>query len=227
MAIEIIIPSVGESITEALLAEWFVADGETVRKDDPLLVIETDKVTLEVVAETAGVLKITVAAGETVAIGAVVGQIDAAGAAAAAPAAKTHAQVPESAPAEATPPPAAAAPTPPPQAPALPEGAPSLAPSVRRLVAEKQIDITAVTGSGPGGRVTKGDLLLHLEQAPAGVPEPVCPPVEMVAAGAGAEAEGPQEVRQAMSPIRKRIASRLLASKQNTAMLTTDRKSVV
>ena len=85
MAIEITIPSVGESITEALLAEWFKADGETVQKEDPLLVIETDKVTLEVVAEASGVLKITVPAGETVSIGAVVGEIDTAGAAAAPP----------------------------------------------------------------------------------------------------------------------------------------------
>jgi 2-oxoglutarate dehydrogenase E2 component (dihydrolipoamide succinyltransferase) len=221
MAIEIIIPSVGESITEALLAEWFKADGETVAKDEPLLVIETDKVTLEVVAEVGGALKITVPAGETVAIGAVVGEIDAAAAGATAPQpeAAAPAAAAQPAPAEATADPvpltepSAAAPTPasPPLATA------PLAPSVRRLVAEKQIDIAAIRGSGPGGRITKGDILLHLEQAPAGVPEPVCPPVEM---GAAAD-EGPQEVRQAMTPIRKRIAARLLASKQNTAMLTT------
>lgn len=235
MAIEITIPSVGESITEALLAEWFIADGERVQKDDPLLSIETDKVTLEVVAEASGVLKITVSAGETVAIGAVVGEIDTAGAPAAdlegkAPARPpleaaedTDTAVKEKAPHEKAPPaqtpkaapPAEEAPTPP--APSLPEGAPPLAPSVRRLVAEKRIDIGAIRGSGPGGRITKGDILLHLEQAPAGVPEPVCPPVEL---GTG-DAAGPQEVRQPMSPIRKRIASRLLASKQNTAMLTT------
>lgn len=219
MAIEIIIPSVGESITEALLAEWFKADGETVEKDEPLLVIETDKVTLEVVAEVAGALKISVPAGETVAIGAVVGEIDVAGATAAAAEVKAEAEAPaEAATDQAAPVEAAPAPSKPP---APPAGMPPLAPSVRRLVAEKQIDISAVTGSGPGGRITKGDVLLHLEQAPAGVPEPVCPPAEMGVAGAGAETQGPQEVRQAMSPIRKRIASRLLASKQNTAMLTT------
>jgi 2-oxoglutarate dehydrogenase E2 component (dihydrolipoamide succinyltransferase) len=222
MAIEITIPSVGESITEALLAEWFVADGETVQKDDPLLVIETDKVTLEVVAEAGGKLKITVPAGETVAIGAVVGEIDPAGA----PAAQPEAKAPEVAPAADTvaaqTPTEKAAPTedtpaPVPQAPPPPEGTPPLAPSVRRLMAEKRIEIGAIRGSGPGGRITKGDILLHLEQAPAGVPEPVCPPVEL---GAD-DAAGTQEVRQPMSPIRKRIASRLLASKQNTAMLTT------
>jgi 2-oxoglutarate dehydrogenase E2 component (dihydrolipoamide succinyltransferase) len=231
MAIEIIIPSVGESITEALLAEWFKSDGETVEKDEPLLVIETDKVTLEVVAEAGGVLKITVPAGETVAIGAAVGEIDTAGAAAAAaapePAAPAEPPAPSEAVTPAQPPPAdtgpgkaavaQSAPSPAQTPAALPEGAPPLAPSVRRLVAEKRIDIAAVKGSGPGGRITKGDILLHLEQAPAGVPEPVCPPVEM----GDAVDEGPQEVRQAITPIRKRIAARLLASKQNTAMLTT------
>jgi 2-oxoglutarate dehydrogenase E2 component (dihydrolipoamide succinyltransferase) len=220
MAIEITIPSVGESITEALLAEWFKADGETVAKDDPLLVIETDKVTLEVVAEAAGALKITVPAGETVAIGAVVGAIDTAGAGAAAPRPEaTEPAAPAVTPKPTEAAPVEAAPAPPPPAPtaAPPEGAPPLAPSVRRLVAEKRVDIGAIRGSGPGGRITKGDILLHLEQAPAGIPEPVCPPVEM---GAAAD-EGPQEVRQAMTPIRKRIAARLLASKQNTAMLTT------
>ncbi|MEJ2641930.1 MAG: 2-oxoglutarate dehydrogenase complex dihydrolipoyllysine-residue succinyltransferase [Desulfosarcinaceae bacterium] len=239
MAIEITIPSVGESITEALLAEWFIADGETVQKDDPLLVIETDKVTLEVVAEAGGVLKITVPAGETVAIGAVVGEIDTAGAPAADSEAKTPAEPPSEA-AEGTDTPAKAPPAqasqeqaPPEQrpqeaapaakeaptrpAPPRPEGTPPLAPSVRRLVAEKGVDIGTIRGSGPGGRITKGDILLHLEEAPAGVPEPACPPAAL---GTG-DAAGPQEVREPMSPIRKRIASRLLASKQNTAMLTT------
>ncbi|MGB5983775.1 MAG: biotin/lipoyl-containing protein, partial [Desulfobacterales bacterium] len=76
MAIEIKIPSVGESITEAVLAEWFKADGDSVAVDEPLFVLETDKVTLEVTAEAQGVLKILVPTGETVAIGAVVGQIE-------------------------------------------------------------------------------------------------------------------------------------------------------
>ena len=88
MLIEIKIPSVGESVTEALLAQWFKNDGDLVKKDEPLFVIETDKVTLEVVAEADGALAITVAEGEMVAIGAVVGTLDSAGATrAAAPAA--------------------------------------------------------------------------------------------------------------------------------------------
>ena len=76
MLVEIKVPSVGESVTEATLAEWFKKDGDTVQKDEPLFVIETDKVTLEVVAETDGVLSIKMQAGETVAIGEVVGTID-------------------------------------------------------------------------------------------------------------------------------------------------------
>ena len=76
MIVEIKVPSVGESVTEATLAEWFKKDGDTVQKDEPLFVIETDKVTLEVVAEADGVLSIKVQAGETVAIGGVVGTID-------------------------------------------------------------------------------------------------------------------------------------------------------
>ena len=80
MQIEIKVPSVGESVTEAILAQWFKGDGDRITKDEPLFVIETDKVTLEVVAEADGILSITVAEGETVAIGAVVGTIDTASA---------------------------------------------------------------------------------------------------------------------------------------------------
>ena len=211
MAIEIKIPHVGESVQEAILAEWFKQEGEQVDKDEPLLVIETDKVTLEVVAEMAGVLHITVAEGETVAIGAVVGSIDPA-AEGATPAPAEPA--PDKAPApEPTPAPPAAAPTPPPAASEGIEAA--LSPSVRRLVAEKQLDIRQIQGTGPGGRITKGDVLLYLEQAPAGMPETCTPPAEL-------ETEAPpSEVRKKMTPIRKRIAARLVAAKQNTAMLTT------
>jgi 2-oxoglutarate dehydrogenase E2 component (dihydrolipoamide succinyltransferase) len=88
-----------------------------------------------------------------------------------------------------------------------------LSPAVRRLVREKEIDPKQVTGTGPGGRITKGDVLLHLEQAPAGVPDACAAPT-------AAEAAEPV-VRKAMSPIRRRIADRLLAATQNTAMLTT------
>ncbi len=213
MSVEIKIPHVGESVQEAILAEWFKQDGEQVEKDEPLFVIETDKVTLEVVAEVAGVLHITVAEGETVAIDAVVGSID--------PAAKGARPEPAEPAPEETPEPA---PDPQPKKPP-PETAPqitagtdaeaALSPSVRRLVAEKQLDVRRIKGTGPGGRITKGDVLLHLEQAPAGMPEACAPPAEL-------EHEAPPaEVRKKMTPIRKRIAARLVSAKQNTAMLTT------
>ncbi len=218
MSIEIKIPSVGESVQEAVLAEWFKQDGDTVRKDDPLFVIETDKVTLEVVAEADGVLSIQVAAGETVAIGTVVGSLKPvdAGAAPEPPTAEAApAPAPEKAPA-AEPVPAAAA-DPAPAAPAPPADGIPLAPSVRRLIAEKRLDASKIKGTAPGGRISKGDVLLYLENAPAGIPE--APPSP--AAPAGPAPVAAMEERKPMTPIRKRIAERLLESRQSTAMLTT------
>jgi 2-oxoglutarate dehydrogenase E2 component (dihydrolipoamide succinyltransferase) len=240
MLIEIKIPSVGESVTEALLAQWFKNDGDLVKNDEPLFVIETDKVTLEVVAEADGVLAITVAEGEMVAIGAVVGTLDSDGVArAAAPAA--GGEPGEPAPAEPAKP---VEPEPPALEPAMavpaPEPAPapqettrsdlsefSLAPSVRRLVAEKNLDPTLIPGTGPDGRITKGDVVLYLESAPASgsVTQPDRPavpaaaPVDLEPAKPVSAAETVS--RKPMSPIRQRIAARLLEAKHSTAMLTT------
>jgi len=245
MIIEIKIPSVGESVTEAILAQWYKNDGDPVKKDEPLFVIETDKVTLEVVAEAEGILSITVTEGETVAIGAVVGTIDTAAAprATAEPAAVKE-PVPEPADsqkpkaAEGAPPiPTAAISEPqetkPVPAPESSSRAPvddnQLAPSVRRLIAERSLDPARIIGTGPAGRITKGDVLLHLESnmAPAtpGSPDSMTvsdrmhpadglpPPTQLPAAE--------RVTRTAMTPIRQRIATRLLEAKQNTAMLTT------
>jgi 2-oxoglutarate dehydrogenase E2 component (dihydrolipoamide succinyltransferase) len=227
MTIEIKVPSVGESVTEALLAEWYPSDGAQVQTGDLIFVIETDKVTLEVEAEAAGRLEIIVAAGETVAIGTVVGRIDTDAAEAAATAPE---QPPAAVPApEATPPtpapetvPSAPAPAPPPAAveapastPEAPAEVPPMAPSVRRLAAERQIDLAQVPGSGPGGRITKGDVILFLEGRPAAeAPSGTSPAAPPAPASDG-------ERRVPMTPIRKRIAQHLLAAKQNTAMLTT------
>jgi len=224
MSIDIKIPSVGESVQEAVLAEWFKKDGDTVQKDEALLVIETDKVTLEVVAEAGGVLKILIEDGETVAIGTVVGQIETAGVTA-------KAAVPEPVPAPSTPSEKKAdvsekEPPMPAPGPMGKETPPlkstvddiPLSPSVRRLVAEKNLDVSKISGTGPGNRISKGDVLLYLEEAPAGIPEKVAAPVceESLVDQVSAEVK-----RVKMSPIRKRIAERLLESKQNTAMLTT------
>ncbi len=243
MIVEVKVPSVGESVTEALLAQWFKGDGDTVNKDEPLFVIETDKVTLEVVSEAAGVLSIKVQEGETVAIGAVVGTIDTAAApkaaepppATAAPE-KKETQPPAEKPQEPEEPapeaPALTVAEPPPPQPAAAPTKPSrdldgLAPSVRRLIAQKNLDPAQISGSGPAGRITKGDVILFLEglqpptpaigdqPAQKAVPAPPQPPAQALEPGRE------KITRKPMSPIRQRIASHLLAAKQNTAMLTT------
>ncbi len=241
MEIEIKVPSVGESVQEAILAEWFKEDGDTVKLDEPIFVLETDKITLEVNAEADGVLHITVQAGETVAIGTVVGTIETEGAAAA-----TEKTEP---PKEAAEPPraqeASSAGTPAPEAetaekPAPAEAPPAaqpappssgdLAPSVRRMVAEHDIDVGQLSGTGPGGRITKGDVIRYLETReaqPAKTAE-ARPAVKSPARPAAAEPprsapSAPEEgiTRKPMSPIRRSIASRLVQAKQSTAMLTT------
>jgi len=221
MSIEIKIPSVGESVQEAVLAEWFKQDGDTVRKDEPLFVIETDKVTLEVVAEADGVLTILVQAGETVAIGTVVGSLEPVDAAATPPEKPKveaapepeKAPIPEPAAPEQKKTPAAQ-PAPSAAVTPAPAGGIPLPPSVRRLIAEKRLDASKIQGTGPGGRINKGDVLLYLENAPADIPDAAPTPAAQPSAAA-------MEERKPMTPIRKRIAERLLESKQSTAMLTT------
>lgn len=217
MKLEIKVPSVGESVTEATLAQWYKKDGDLVRKDEPLFVLETDKVTLEIEAEADGVLTISVSQGETVAIGTVVGTIDTEGAPEVVEE-PVPAEVAEIAP---------AAPPPPPEPPTIEPVAeiplaakPVLAPSVRRLVAEKNLDVSKIAGTGPGGRITKGDVILYLEHA-----VPAAPPAVAVTQPAQPHEVTPlpdeQITRKPMSQIRQRIATRLLEAKQNTAMLTT------
>ncbi len=231
MVVEIKVPSVGESVTEALLAQWFKKDGDQVKKGEALFVIETDKVTLEVEAEADGVLKISVKEGETVSVGTVVGTIEAAAAAAKdAPPASTAEKEPAAPDRAASAEPEKAAASAPKTVAAAAEDkaekpAPQqkpvsadmiLSPAVRRIVADTGVDIGAVTGTGPAGRVTKGDVILHLEAREAAAKS--APAVESrTAAPAAAEATA----RKPMTPIRQRIAARLLEARQNTAMLTT------
>src|SRR5215475_11572760 len=138
---EIRVPALGESVTEATIGKWFKKPGDPVAVDEPLVELETDKVTIEVPAPAAGVLgDIAAKDGETVAVGALLGQIREG---AAAPGKST--QGPAAAPAA-----AAAAP---------------LAPSVRKLAAETGIDVSAVAGSGKDGRVTTGDMMAAIERA--------------------------------------------------------------
>ncbi|MDM8551718.1 2-oxoglutarate dehydrogenase complex dihydrolipoyllysine-residue succinyltransferase [Desulfobacterales bacterium HSG2] len=211
MEIEITIPSVGESVKEAILAEWYKQDGDRVHKDEPILVIETDKVTLEVEAEADGTLKIIIGEGETVEIGAVVGMIDTEASPAQAEKEPAPPEVKTQPPA---PPEPAESPAPEPATQADSPVRQIIPPSVRRLIAERKLDVTKITGTGPAGRVTKSDVLLHLDsviydQLPATTDHR--PPTT----------DDQQIERKPMTPIRKRIAARLLEARQNTAMLTT------
>ncbi len=214
MTTEIIVPTVGESITEATVLKWLKAVGDTVAMDEPLVELETDKVTVEVNAPASGVLQSILADEEAdVEIGAVLGVI-AEGAAADVAAA-------------AEPEPVADEPVPEPVAEPV---ADTLAPAVRRLVDEHGLDSTAITASGKDGRLTKGDVLTHIKAAskpvvkqeatpapkPAAAPAPVAPAAQIPPAVAG-----PREERVRMTRLRKRVAERLKDAQNTAAMLTT------
>jgi 2-oxoglutarate dehydrogenase E2 component (dihydrolipoamide succinyltransferase) len=212
---EIRVPTLGESVTEATIGRWFKKAGEAVAVDEPLVELETDKVTIEVPAPSAGVLsEIAAKDGDTVAVGALLGQISD-GAASAKPAA---APAPAAKPAAAAPPPPQPAPTPAAKAP--PADAP-LAPSVRKLSAESGVDASTVPGSGKDGRVTKGDMLAAIEKA-ASAPTPVNQPAAAVQVRAPSPADdAAREERVKMTRLRQTIARRLKEVQNTAAMLTT------
>jgi 2-oxoglutarate dehydrogenase E2 component (dihydrolipoamide succinyltransferase) len=216
---EIRVPTLGESVTEATIGKWFKKPGDPVAVDEPLVELETDKVTIEVPAPAAGVLgDIAAKDGETVAVGALLGQItDGAGAASkpSAPKAAEPSAPPAAKPA-APPPSAQSAPAPAPAKAAAPE-----APSVRRLSAESGVDAATVPGSGKDGRVTKGDMLAAIERAAA---QPT--PVPQTAAAVPVRAPSPaddaaREERVKMTRLRQTIARRLKEAQNTAAMLTT------
>jgi 2-oxoglutarate dehydrogenase E2 component (dihydrolipoamide succinyltransferase) len=214
---EIRVPTLGESVTEATIGRWFKKAGDAVAVDDPLVELETDKVTIEVPAPSAGTLgEIIAKDGETVAVGALLGQINDGAAPAAKPA---PAAAPAKAAAPPSPPPAAApAAAPAPKAP--PVDAP-LAPSVRRLSAESGVDASTVPGSGKDGRVTKGDMLAAIEKA-ASAPTPVNQPAASVQVRAPSPADdAAREERVKMTRLRQTIARRLKDVQNTAAMLTT------
>jgi len=213
---EIRVPTLGESVTEATIGRWFKKTGEAVAVDEPLVELETDKVTIEVPAPSAGVLgEIAAKDGDTVAVGALLGQINegAAGAAKPAPAAAKPATAPPLAPQAAAPAAAAAAKAPPADAPP--------APSVRKLSAESGIDASTVPGSGKDGRVTKGDMLAAIEKA-ASAPTPVNQPAAAVQVRAPSPPDdAAREERVKMTRLRQTIARRLKDVQNTAAMLTT------
>ncbi|MBI5130909.1 MAG: 2-oxoglutarate dehydrogenase complex dihydrolipoyllysine-residue succinyltransferase [Rhodopseudomonas palustris] len=212
---EIRVPTLGESVTEATIGRWFKKQGDAVAVDEPLVELETDKVTIEVPAPSAGTLgEIIAKDGETVAVGALLGQISEGGAAAKPAAAPAKAAA---APAPAAAAPAAAAPA---AAKAAPSDAPQ-APSVRRLSAESGVDASTVPGSGKDGRVTKGDMLAAIEKA-ASAPTPVNQPAAAVQVRAPSPADdAAREERVKMTRLRQTIARRLKEVQNTAAMLTT------
>jgi 2-oxoglutarate dehydrogenase E2 component (dihydrolipoamide succinyltransferase) len=215
---EIRVPTLGESVTEATIGRWFKKAGDAVAVDEPLVELETDKVTIEVPAPSAGVLgEIAAKDGDTVAVGALLGQITdgAAGARPAAAPARPAAAAPP--PPPPPPPPVAVAPA---AAKAPPADAP-LAPSVRKLSTESGIDATTVPGSGKDGRVTKGDMLAAIEKA-ASAPTPVNQPAAAVQVRSPSPADdAAREERVKMTRLRQTIARRLKDVQNTAAMLTT------
>ena len=206
--LEVKIPPMGESITSGILAKWHVADGATVKKDQPLFELETDKITSEGTAEAAGKITFKVAAGDEVKIGQVVATID------------TAATGGDAAPAAA---PASGA-----SAPASSAKSAEQSPAVRRLAEETGVDPASVAGSGKGGRVTKGDMLASSEAKPAApapaaaAPAAAAPAAKPAAAPAApAPAPGTRQTRKKMTPLRAKIAQRLVAAQHEAAMLTT------
>ncbi|CAN7516841.1 2-oxoglutarate dehydrogenase complex dihydrolipoyllysine-residue succinyltransferase [Neorhizobium sp. LjRoot104] len=214
MATEIRVPTLGESVSEATVGTWFKKVGDTVKADEPLLELETDKVTVEVPAPAAGVLTEIVAAnGETVGLGALLGQIaeGAAGTAAAAPAAKPA----EAAPAKAAEP---AAPAPVAAASAAATSMPP-APAAAKIAADNNISTADIDGSGKRGQVLKGDVIAAVAKgisAPAAAPAAPAAPRPVSSAD-----DASREERVKMTRLRQTIARRLKDAQNTAAMLTT------
>jgi 2-oxoglutarate dehydrogenase E2 component (dihydrolipoamide succinyltransferase) len=232
MAVEVRIPEVGESITEGFLAEWLQPDGAVVAAEDPLLVLETDKITMNVNAEHAGKLKIMVAEGETVEIGQVVASIDTEVTEAPSKTdepeettqtdqAEETAGSDEEKAKEPAPEPAAV------QAPAADDtaaGISGLSPAVRRLVLEHELNPVEIEGTGKGGRILKGDVIRFIEsqqhQGKEAEPQPELPEPERPRPQPVALPDQRQS-RAPMSRLRQRLAERLVEVQQTAAILTT------
>ena len=230
MATEIKVPVLGESVSEATVAKWMKAPGDAVAMDEPLVELETDKVTLEVNSPSGGVLQsIDAPEGSEVGVGATLGVIDETATATAAPAAKAEkaAPTPTPAPAAEAPKPApapapAAAPAP---APATAAAAMPMSPAVRKLVDENDLDPNKIAGSGKDGRLTKGDVLKAVEAGNAkrsySAPAPGAGAAAPAAADLPPRPEDPREERVKMTRLRQAIARRLKDAQNTAAMLTT------
>ena len=215
MATEIRVPTLGESVSEATVGKWFKKVGDQVAADEPLVELETDKVTLEVPAPAAGVLEgIDAEDGSVVGPGAILGRINAGATAKAAPVPagrpdeKTETLKPVAAGKEGAPPPQ-------PAARVAEKAAAEPSPAVRKIAAENKLDVAAIAGTGKDGRVTKGDALAALEHGVAETPAPVA------ARAPSAPDEADREERVRMTRLRQTIARRLKEAQNTAAMLTT------
>jgi 2-oxoglutarate dehydrogenase E2 component (dihydrolipoamide succinyltransferase) len=216
MAIDITIPALGESITEATVLRWLKAAGDPVERDEVVVEIETDKATMELVAPESGVLsEILKGEGEKVLIGDVIGRV--------APGDGAQTAVPRPRAAAAGPPPSPAVQT--------PSSAAPLSPAVRRLVEEHALSPSEIPATGRGGRLTKGDVVQHLEVKPAQEVAPAqvqarsqpvsAPAVRPPVSTPPLDGAGQRERREPMSHIRRRIAERLVQVQHTAAILTT------
>jgi 2-oxoglutarate dehydrogenase E2 component (dihydrolipoamide succinyltransferase) len=195
---QILVPTLGESVSEATVAKWLKKEGDAVNADEPLVELETDKVTLEVNAPSSGVvMKISKAAGASVKVGEILGEI-AAGAA-------SNTSAKPAAPAPAAAPVVAVAPT-----------AEKLSPAVQKMVGDNALNPASISGTGKDGRVTKGDVISHLESPAPAAKAPSAPAAPVVA-----RAAGPREEKVKMSRLRMKIAERLKEAQNTAAMLTT------
>lgn len=222
MKIDIKVPSVGESITEATISEWTKKSGQQVKRDDVLLVLETDKASVEVVAENDGLLTTQAKEGEVVKVGATVGNIDTAAAA--------SASVPPQAPAKPATPPSKMSEPPSAAKPAANgsqkvDPVATMSPAVRRAVNEFNVDPAQVKGTGKAGRLTKGDVLETVGAGATASPSPSLTPATIQAPRPTVPVvhrEASEEVeRVPMTTIRKRIAERLVEAQHTAAILTT------
>ena len=207
MATDVIIPPLGESITEATVGQWLKAPGEPVAADEPIVSLETDKVAVEVNAPVAGVLAEQLArVGETVQVGAAIARVEAGAAAAAAPITPAAPPTTPAAPVAAAAPAAGGA-----AAAAIP-----LSPAARRVVEERGLDPAAITGTGKDGRITKADALAAPAPQPADAAPAMAAAVAPPAAGSARRTE-----RVRMTRLRQTIARRLKEAQDTAAMLTT------
>jgi 2-oxoglutarate dehydrogenase E2 component (dihydrolipoamide succinyltransferase) len=216
MSVDVRIPTLGESVNEGVIVRWIKADGAPVQVDEPLLELETDKANIEIPAEGAGVLTILKAQGEKVQVGDVVGRIEEGAAARPASAAPQPAVAPPAAPR-------------PEEEQAAPPTSAVLSPAVRRLVEEHDLDPRSIKASGRGGRLTKGDVLAHLEsisaqpQAEPSSRQPSAADIQHSVAPLAPPTPAPadDEERVPMTYLRQRIAQRLVEAQRTAAILTT------